>query len=229
VSFAPVLLEINIPTSNVLDSLDWYVSLGFQEIPVGDTRDYHYAVVTDGRICIGLHGVSNDAIGLSFILPDVARHAREMIEQGIESQRARIGSEEFHEVVYCDPDGQEATLLEARTFSQQPDEDIPPPAIGRMSHLSLACSNLENSLQFWQDYGFTGVAHVEQQYAELYGGKLQIELRAGTRRCLLNFSPDNSVDCLDTLDRLSINHPPLAGGILLTAPEGTGLWLAVDD
>jgi len=226
VTAAPVFLEIIIPASDVLTSLQWYLQLGFQELPVGDTRDYNYAVVTDGRVCIGLHGNQMTSMGLSFVLPDVARYARELMANGVEPEYARIGIEEFHELVLHDPDGQAAALLEARTFSQRPTDELPEPAIGRLSHFSLACTNVDASLTFWQEYGFTGVTDAEQQHAELYGSNLKIELHEGTRRALLNFVPDEGAACLATLDSLSIAYRPLAGGIVLSAPEGTGLWIA---
>ncbi|MGI9308098.1 MAG: hypothetical protein ACR2P6_02480 [Gammaproteobacteria bacterium] len=228
-SGVPAFLEISIPASNVLESLEWYLRLGFHEIPVGDTRDYHYAVVSDGRVCIGLHDLPAASFGLSFVLPDVARHARDLIDQGIEPEYARIGLDQFHELVLQDPDDQAATLLEAGTFSQLPDDATAPPILGQLSHLSLACSNLERSLGFWQDYGFTGVAHDKQHSAELYGTNIKIELHEGARRALLNFTPDDGVDCLARLDRLSMPYRPSAGGILLTAPDGTGLWVASGD
>lgn len=223
---APAFLEISIPATDVLASLQWYLQLGFKELPVGDTRHYHYAVVTDGRVCIGLHGNQMASIGLSFVLPDVARHARELMANGAEPEYARLGIEEFHELVLHDPDGQAAALLEARTFSQQPTDESPGPVIGRLSHLSLACTDVDASLNFWQEYGFTGVAHAEQQCAELYGSGLKIELHEGTRRALLNFVPDDAAVCLATLDSLSIAYRPLAGGTLLSGPDGTGLWIA---
>ena len=57
-------LEFSVPTPDIQASLNFYCELGFCELSVRDVRDYHYGVVTDGRIAIGLHagGLDQDSI-----------------------------------------------------------------------------------------------------------------------------------------------------------------------
>ncbi len=48
-------LEFSLATPDVRASLDFYTRLGFSEAEVGEAWPHPYAVVTDGRICLGLH------------------------------------------------------------------------------------------------------------------------------------------------------------------------------
>ena len=49
-------LEISVHTPEIQDSLAFYESLGFVQATVGEVWPYPYAVVTDGRLFLGLHG-----------------------------------------------------------------------------------------------------------------------------------------------------------------------------
>ena len=48
-------LEFSVATPDIRASLDFYTDLGFSSAEVGDAWPHPYAVVTDGRICLGLH------------------------------------------------------------------------------------------------------------------------------------------------------------------------------
>ncbi|TDJ47077.1 MAG: hypothetical protein E2O52_03670 [Gammaproteobacteria bacterium] len=43
------------PTDDIQASLEFYQRLDFTELNVNDVRTHYYAVVTDGRIAVGLH------------------------------------------------------------------------------------------------------------------------------------------------------------------------------
>ena len=48
-------LEYSIATPDIRASLEFYAKLGFSQAEVGEAWPHPYAVVTDGRICLGLH------------------------------------------------------------------------------------------------------------------------------------------------------------------------------
>jgi len=48
-------LEFSLATPDIRASLDFYTGLGFSSADVGDAWPHPYAVVTDGRICLGLN------------------------------------------------------------------------------------------------------------------------------------------------------------------------------
>lgn len=48
-------LEFSVQTSDVLESLQFYKTLGFVELEIGDVWTHKYAVVSDGELNIGLH------------------------------------------------------------------------------------------------------------------------------------------------------------------------------
>jgi catechol 2,3-dioxygenase-like lactoylglutathione lyase family enzyme len=97
-------LEISVPTEDIQASREFYVHLGFTEIPVNDIREHFYAVVTDGRIAIGLHAGGHEEIALSFVWPDVARQVREFEDAGHEFTFVKLGHEEFNEAELLSPD-----------------------------------------------------------------------------------------------------------------------------
>jgi catechol 2,3-dioxygenase-like lactoylglutathione lyase family enzyme len=67
-------LEFSLPTSDIQASLDFYSRLGFSQAEVGDAWPHPYAVVTDGRITLGLHQEAIPAPSMTFIKPDLLKH-----------------------------------------------------------------------------------------------------------------------------------------------------------
>ena len=75
-------LEISIYTPAIQESLEFYESLGFQQASVSETWPYPYAVVSDGRLFIGLHGGFIRSPALTFVLPELARGVERLRESG---------------------------------------------------------------------------------------------------------------------------------------------------
>ena len=48
-------LELSIRSPDLLESLHFWESLGFVQLPTGDIRTHHYGVFTDGRALLGIH------------------------------------------------------------------------------------------------------------------------------------------------------------------------------
>ena len=77
-------LEISLRTPNILESLDFYRSLGFTELQTGDIYAHKYAVVSDGVLCLGLHETEFDAPSITFVCPDLARRAQRFQDGGFD-------------------------------------------------------------------------------------------------------------------------------------------------
>ena len=60
-------LEVSVRSSDIPESLAFYESLGFVQAPVSDAWSHPYAVVTDGRLAIGLHAREFDAPSLTWV------------------------------------------------------------------------------------------------------------------------------------------------------------------
>ena len=111
-------LEISVHAPDVLASINFYESLGFSQASTGEAWSYPYAVVTDGRLSIGLHQRElQQSPLLSFVLPDLYAHLDALEGIGIEILDRRLGSDVFNEATFATPGGQLVRLLEARTFS----------------------------------------------------------------------------------------------------------------
>ena len=119
-------LEFGFAARPVGEAFEFYRSIGFQAVPVGDILDYPYAVVTDGDICIGLHEGEHEGTLLTFVRPDLKDYLRALRRAHIELEFSRLAADEFNEAGFRDPNTQLVTLLEARTFSPGSWE-LPPP------------------------------------------------------------------------------------------------------
>jgi hypothetical protein len=219
-------LELSIPAADVQASLAWYCSIGFGELPVNDARLYRYAVVTNGELCIGLHGADIDSAGLTFVRRDLAQHVRARLAAGDTFEYVSLGIDAFHEARQRDADGSLAILLEARTFSpgQVSDRRRAP---GRLLNIALPCLQVGEALDFWQGYGFIGVENAGSP-AELHLPGLTLELAAGNRHLTLRFQPGNLAALSASLARdhsMRRCSDRARSGIELTAPEGTRIQL----
>ncbi len=110
-------LEFSLAAPDVQASLDFYVTLGFSYAEVGDAWPHPYAVVTDGRIRLGLHQEPIPAPSLTFVKPELLKYLDEFEQRGIEFEFRHLGNDVFNEVGWLDPSGQLVRLVEARTFS----------------------------------------------------------------------------------------------------------------
>jgi catechol 2,3-dioxygenase-like lactoylglutathione lyase family enzyme len=218
-------LEVSIPTADVRASLEWYRTLGFAELTTSDIRTYHYAVVSDGSLCIGLHGKGLEQAGLSFVRPELAKLVRQQMEDGIEFADARLSSDDFHEAVRIDPAGNPALLLEARTFSPLHEDVAQECQAGTFMHIALPCSDTEESLEFWEQFGFISVRTDTGEPAALHRPNLTVQPRIGTRELTLVYHIQDLAQTLATLEQRGISARKTPIGCELHAPEGTRFLL----
>lgn len=146
-------LELSLPTPDIAASLDFYRCLGFSELTTTDARTYPYAVVTDGRIAIGLHADELPGPALSFVQANAANWARQLEAAGFELERQRLGIDDFHEFTLAGPSGHRVIVIEAATFSPLQVQAAPAPLTGPSVHIELGCSDLAEGEDFWRIAG----------------------------------------------------------------------------
>ncbi|MEO7385426.1 MAG: hypothetical protein ABIX37_00670 [Gammaproteobacteria bacterium] len=217
-------LEFSVPAPDLSASLDFWLRLGFTEIRVNDIRPRGYAAVTDGQVVIGLHGTGLDEPALTFVRPDLARHARAMVDAGTEFEFMRLGDDQFNEVGLRTPDGHLLVLLEAPTFSVA-DDDTPTPLIGRSTELTLAATALADTRSFFESAGFLGTEGEDEDSVLVTAPGLSLALRPESRQpgVTLRFEPAGGWRAL--LDERGIAARPAGRDHVLVAPEGTRLLL----
>jgi catechol 2,3-dioxygenase-like lactoylglutathione lyase family enzyme len=217
-------LELSLPTADIQASLGFYRDLGFAELETGDIRNYAYAVVSDGRVALGLHAAGLDVPALSFVRPDTANWARQLEAAGFELAFQRLGSDAFHECAIVAPGGSLAVLMEAPTFSGRSD-DVQP-LTGSSSHLGLYCPDLTAGLRFWELAGLVAVTdenETQDDAVELAAPALRLRLaRRGPGSISLHF-PFPEPDWLQRLSRIGLAPQREGDCLVLTAPEGTRL------
>lgn len=149
-------LEISLNTEDIAASVSFYEQLGFTQLTTGDTWGHPYGVLSDGRLCIGLHQRRGPTPMLSFVHPELVRHVHALREAGFESHYTRLGESDFHELQLRDPAGQSIALLEARTFSP-PRQDVGVSLCGWFSAYSVPTLDAEAVQAYWERAGFVAV------------------------------------------------------------------------
>ncbi|HEX3911959.1 MAG TPA: VOC family protein [Steroidobacteraceae bacterium] len=229
-------LEFSLAAPDVQASLDFYAALGFSCADVGDAWPHPYAVVTDGRICLGLHQQAIPAPSLTFVKPDLLKHLESLERKGVEFEFRRLGNDVFNEVGWFDPTGQLIRLIEARTFSPSKRAANDTSQCGYFLEIAVPAPDREQAKTYWEDFGFVGMDETADHLPHISCTSDFIDLGlyhpADLRRATLRFEVD---DVGGTLARLA-EKGVLPGGELppglrsvpaamLTAPEGTPLLL----
>jgi catechol 2,3-dioxygenase-like lactoylglutathione lyase family enzyme len=228
-------LEYSIPTSDIRASLDFYVKLGFSQAQVGETWTHPYAVVTDGRLHLGLHQLETAVAALTFVKPDVLGQLDGLESRGVVFEYRKLGNDVFNEVGWLDPSGQLTRLIEARTFS--PVKHPRGSLCGYFLEIALPVPDRELAKQYWERLGFVGLDEPDAALPHVSCTSDSIDIGlydpAQLRQPTLVFDTD---DVKESLARLSsagiapssplpaaLRHRPAA---LLMAPEGTPILLA---
>jgi len=230
-------LEFSIAAPDVQASLDFYTKLGFSQPQAGDAWPHPYAVVTDGRICLGLHQQAEFATSLTFVRPDLLKVIEALEELGVEFEFRHLGNDVFNEVGWFDPSGQLIRLVEARTFSPIERRGAEMPRCGYFSEIALPTPNLETSKLYWERFGFVGLDEPDDHLPHVSCTSDHIDLglydAAHLRRPTLRYEVDDIRATLARLAEIGVTPageipPPLRSvpAAVLAAPEGTPLLLA---
>ncbi|WP_116807719.1 hypothetical protein [Steroidobacter cummioxidans] len=229
-------LEISLYTPEIRDSLAFYESLGFVQAPVGEVFNHPYAVVTDGRLFLGLHGRALPAPTLTFVMPRLM-HGMEQLEQlGIEFDELQLGNEVFNRVSFRDPSGQCINVFEARTFSPPPFESQPATTCGYFTEYGLPAREQSAMRAFWEAAGFVAWDEQSEPFARtaITSDHLNLALYRSRafRQPVLTFEDRDMRERLTRLTergfQLSDEMPDSLDdrcNAILIAPEGTRLLL----
>jgi hypothetical protein len=146
-------LEFATGVDPIAPALEFYRSLGFQELPTGDLLDSPYTAVWDGNVVVGLHRTEAPA-ALRFVRPDLRLHARALKRVKIAIESAELGDDAFNEIVFHDDSGTRVELVEARTFSPAERDGGVIAACGEFAEISLPTDSIREAAAFWSQLGF---------------------------------------------------------------------------
>jgi catechol 2,3-dioxygenase-like lactoylglutathione lyase family enzyme len=230
-------LEFSLAAPDIRASLDFYTKLGFSQAEVGDAWLHPYAVVTDGRICLGLHQETIPAPSLTFVKPELFKHLDALEELGLEFEFRRLGNDVFNEVGWFDPTGQLVRLIEARTFSPSKRLATDMSRCGYFLQIALPTPGLDAAKAYWERFGFVGMDETDDRLPHVSCTSDYIDLGlydpSHLRRSTLRFEVDDVGETLARLADIGISAagevpPPLrqAPAAVLVAPEGTLILLA---
>lgn len=229
-------LEFSLATPDIQASLDFYTRLGFAEAPVGEAWVHPYAVVTDGRICLGLHQEATPAPSMTFVKPGLAGYLQTLEGLGLEMEFRRLGDGVFHEVGWLDPSGQRVRLIEARTFSPRKRPGLATSRCGYFLEIALPVPSIEQAKSYWERFGFVGIEEANDRLPHVSCTSDDVDLGlyepAHLRRSTLRFEVDDVAAALARFADIGIAPcgeipPPLRArpAAMLTAPEGTPILL----
>ena len=229
-------LEFSVRAPAIRDSLEFYAKLGFSEATVGETRNTPYAVLTDGRLCIGLHDREFTAPALCFVRPNLVAHIDELAAAAGEFEFSRLGDNVFNEVGFTDPFGAAINVLEARTFSPAKRAAKDQSLCGYFTEIGLPSEDFELSKKFWEGCGFVGMDEPQARLPHIACTSDYIDVGLYDRTAIayptLIFETQDLAATLATLAERGITPAaaPLPAalrghGAQLIAPEGSRLLL----
>jgi catechol 2,3-dioxygenase-like lactoylglutathione lyase family enzyme len=229
-------LEISLYTPAIQDSLAFYESLGFAQATVGETWPHSYAVVTDGRLFLGLHGAPVASPALTFVTPDLLGVVEHLGTRGVEFEELHLGDQVFNRAAFRDPSGLAVNLLEARTYSP-PQLDGPTlTSCGYFSEMGVPVRDADAMRTFWEPLGFVALEDELRPFGRtpLTSGRLNLTLyRARAFRTpVLTFEDEHMRERIASLRERSYtltDEMPDAlddsSNAVLVAPEGTRILL----
>ena len=229
-------LELSVRTNDILESLNFYKSLGFGELEIGDMRNYKYAVVSDGELHIGLHETEMDTPAITFVQPDLARHARNMTDHGFEFRYLHLDEDIFNELGFADRDGHMIAMVEARTFNvseEQEDDSL----CGTWFELTLPVRDALRAARFWAPIAPQLIDMREEPTVHMRFAAEGVPL--GLSESIALEVPSPCFKCPDKdalftlLEQRGIEHqryPGFEGAFVgIRAPEGTTLFAFEED
>tara|TARA_R110002049_G_scaffold30729_8_gene105064 strand:- start:2021 stop:2788 length:768 start_codon:yes stop_codon:yes gene_type:complete len=236
VSGAGAFLEFSVRTPDILESLNFYKLLGFEELSIGEVWPHKYTVVSDGVLNIGLHDREFDSPALTFVQPDLAKHARSMSDHGFEFTRMQLGEDAFNELHLSDLDQNTVIMLEARTHYGA-DEDHIDSACGTWFELTMPVKDAVHAARFWAPLAPVVLKMREEPTTHMRFDAGGIAL--GLSESIALHGPSLCFKChdRDAIEALCEQHgfasqtfPGFEGAFrAIKAPEGTCLYLFDED
>jgi hypothetical protein len=215
-------LELSVWSRDVAASAAFWEGLGFRQGAVGDTWRHRYAVLSDGRLVLGLHEYEFPSPSLTWVRPELAAALPEFATLGIVFDFAKTGRDEFNEAGFRDPSGQVVTLLEARTWSPTFDRPLPLTALGHFREYRYTAPDPSATVAFWERLGL--LPDPDERGPRAIAGGISLAPRARVTGPELAFEHDEPHAAADALE--SRGYPAEAtadGSLLLRAPDGLSI------
>lgn len=229
-------LEFSVRTPEILESLHFYKSLGFVELEISDVWPHKYAVVSDGELNIGLHDAHFESSCITFVQQDLAKHAPSMSDHGFNFTYMQLDEDAFNVLGFNDRDGNEISMLEARTFhlSEEAENNS---VCGSWFELALPVKDAVRAAQFWAPIAPTLLEMREEPTTHMRfdadGAPLGLsESIALTAPSLCFKCPDRQA-LMDLLEQKGMSFEKFPGFegafVAIKAPEGTTLYAFEED
>jgi hypothetical protein len=230
-------LEYSIATPDIQASLDFYGRLGFSQAEVGETWAHPYAVVTDGRVCVGLHQHAIPAPSITFVRPELLGHLDALEKLGVQFEFRHLGNDVFNEVGWFDRSGNLIRLIEARTFSPSKRLGTDSSLCGYFMEIGLPESDSTAAKPYWESLGFVGLDDPDAPLPHVSCTSDTIDIGLYDpkyiQRSTLLFDTGDVRGALSQLAARGIEpagRPPAtlspAQAAMLIAPEGTPILLS---
>jgi len=230
-------LEYSIATPDVRASLEFYGRLGFSQAEVGVAWAHPYAVVTDGRVYLGLHQEAIPAPSMTFVKPDLLKHLDAFEKLGLRFEFRHLGNDVFNEVGWFDPSGHLIRLIEARTFSPSKRPGTDTSLCGYFLEIGLPVTSSAAAKEYWEQFGFVGMDEPDAPLPHVSCTSDTIDVGlydpAHLRRSTLLFDSGDVGGALARLAEIGVVPEgrvpaPLAQvpAAVLIAPEGTPILLS---
>ena len=228
-------LEIGIPTPQIQESIAFYEALGFSQALTGETWTYPYAVLTDGRLFIGLHATGWNAPRLTYVQPELRRHVEVLEGMGITAESLQLASDAINELSFTTPPGDHVHLIEARTISP-PAAATPATACGYFSEWGWPVRDFSDLSDYWERMGFVALNTTNEPFPRMSLTSDAINLGFYRSRALrhpvLTFEDEAMGERIEALrtrgftfsDEMPDALDEESNGVLI-APEGTRLLL----
>jgi hypothetical protein len=231
-------LEIAVGIDAPAEALATFGALGLREVPVADATPGPRAVVSDGRLSIGLHDASFEGPKPVFVRPDLQQHLAALEAAGVGFETVDVAHDRFHRASFRDPNDLEIMLIEARTFAPVQRASSGVAACGKFVELSVSTHSSDESAAFWRALGFSIVSEGSSPYRwvrlEGHGFALGLHEAGGFRFALTFRAPqlEARVAYLRAKGFEPRRSSPLAAGspsATLLAPGGLEFFLLDDD
>jgi catechol 2,3-dioxygenase-like lactoylglutathione lyase family enzyme len=153
-------LEVSLATADIAAAVQFYELIGFHQVPVNDIWAHRYAVLTDGRLWLGLHENALPSPLLTFVQPELQRRLTQLQAAGMQFESTTLGEEVFNEAHFIDPNGCHARFIEARTFATDPERNPHLSECGYFSEFAIPVREFDAGRSFWETLDFIGLEEV---------------------------------------------------------------------
>jgi catechol 2,3-dioxygenase-like lactoylglutathione lyase family enzyme len=211
-------LELSVWSRDIAASVAFWERLGFRHGRVGDVWAHRYAVLSDGRLVLGLHEYSFDSPSLTWVRPGLAEAIPGLQALGISFDFAKTGDDQFNEAGFRDPAGQVVTLLEARTWSASFEPGAAGTALGHFAEYRYPAKDPAATVAFWESLGL--VADVSSHGPRAVAGGINLAPSASAAAPELVFEVGETDAAAAALAELGIAVETAGDALLLRAPDG---------